>query len=243
MKKANHIRRNDLKVVYVSIRNLKPATYNPRKWSEEAIAGLKESISKFGLVDPIIVNGAESRKNVVIGGHFRLKIANDLEYKEVPVVYVTIPDIEVEKELNIRLNKNLGEFDLDLLSEFNEEFLSKVGFSSEELDDIFDIETTPEQFDLKKELQKLDITKIEIQKGDVYALGSSKLMCGDSTIEEDVLKLMGGEKAQMCFTDPPYLLDYLKGGKRHGKPTTGFGAKKNRRYLETDELPPDFTEK
>jgi len=234
---------NQLKIVQVDINQLRPATYNPRKWSEEAIAGLKESISKFGLVDPIIVNGAESRKNVVIGGHFRLKIANDLGYKEVPVVYVTIPDIEVEKELNIRLNKNLGEFDLDLLSEFNEEFLSKVGFSSEELDDIFDIETTPEQFDLKKELEKIDINKIEIQKGDVYALGNSKLMCGDSTKEADMQKLMNGEKADMCFCDPPYILSYLKGGKRHGKPTTGFGAKKNRRYLETDELPPDFTEK
>jgi DNA modification methylase len=59
-------------------------------------------------------------------------------------------------------------------------------------------------------------------------------MCGDSTIEDDVLKLMNGEKADMCFTDPPYILDYLKGKKKAGEAVTGFGAKRNRRYLETD---------
>ncbi len=68
-------------------------------------------------------------------------------------------------------------------------------------------------------------------------------MCGDSTVEEDILKLMNGEKANMCFTDPPYILDYLNGKKKHGKATEGFGAKRDRRYLETDVLPPDFTEK
>jgi len=53
---------------------------------------------------------------------------------------------------------------------------------------------------------------------------------------------MGKDKADMCLTDPPYILDYLR-GKRHNNPTEGFGAKKNRRYLETDVLPDDFTEK
>jgi DNA modification methylase len=182
------------------------------------------------------------RKNIVIGGHFRLKVAKDLGYKEIPVVYVNIPDVEKEKELNLRLNKNVGEWDWSLLSDFGETMLSDIGFSSEELDDIFDIEDTPEQFDLQKELEKLDIKNIEIQKGDVWQLGDSRLMCGDSTIEEDIFKLMNGEEATMCFTDPPYILDYLNGKKKHGKATEGFGAKRDRRYLETDVLPPDFTE-
>lgn len=231
-----------LKIVQVDVSQLKPAAYNPRKWSDEAISGLKESINRFGLVDPIIVNSAEERKNVVIGGHFRLKVAKDLGYKEIPTVYINIPDVEKEKELNIRLNKNLGEFDFELLAKFDESFLSDIGFSSEELDNIFEIEDTPEQFDLKKELEKLDITKINIQKGDIWQLGNNRLMCGDSTVEEDISKLMGGEQADMCFTDPPYILDYLKGKKKHGKATEGFGAKRDRRYLETDVLPPGFTE-
>jgi DNA modification methylase len=235
--------KNNLKVQYVSINSLNPAPYNPRKWSEDGIKQLTESIKRFGLVDSILVNNAPGRENIVIGGHFRLKIAKDLGYTEVPVVYITIPDIEKEKELNIRLNKNLGEFDFDLLSKFDASFLTDVGFSSENLDNIFDIEDIPELFDLQNELQKLKINKIEFQKGDIYQLGSHKLMCGDSTIESDILKLMNGEKACLCLTDPPYILNYLNGKQRHGKPTVGFGAKKNRRYLETDVLPPDFTEK
>lgn len=231
-----------LKVRYVPISQIKMADYNPRKWSERAVADLTEGIKKYGLVDPLILNSAPNRKNICIGGHFRLKVAKDLKYTEVPVVYVNIPNIEKEKELNIRLNKNVGEFDRSLLAEFDESFLADIGFSSEDLDEIFDIDTEPEQFDLQKELDKLKIEKIEIQKGDIWQLGNSKMMVGDSTIEADILKLMDGERADMCLTDPPYLLDYLN-AKRHGKPTEGFGVKKNRRYLETDVLPDDFTEK
>lgn len=236
--------RKDLNVVYVSVTELKLASYNPRHWNDEAIKQLTESIKRFGLVDPIIVNNAENRKGIVIGGHFRLKVAKDLGYKALPVVYVNIPDIEKEKELNLRLNRNTGVWDWGLLASFDESILSDIGFSSEELDQIFDIEDTPEQFDLEKELAKLDIKQIEIQKGDIWQLGENKLMCGDSTVEADVLKLMDGEKADMCLTDPPYILDYLHGKKkRNGKAVEGFGAKRNRRYLETDVLPPDFTEK
>ncbi len=231
-----------LTVVSVSIKELKPAAYNPRKWSEDAIAGLTASIKQFGLVDPILVNGADNRRNIVIGGHFRLKVAKDLGYREVPVVYVDIPDEAKEQELNIRLNRNLGDWDYELLAEFDESLLKDIGFGSEELDEIFDLATEePENFDLEKELKKLNIKEITVKKGDVFQLGDSRLMCGDSTVPEDFDKLMNGEQADMCMTDPPYILDYLH-AKRGGKPVTGFGAKKNRRYLETDELPDNFTE-
>ena len=228
--------------MYVPIDNLHPSEYNPRKWDKEAEGQLKESIKRYGMVDPLLVNSAETRKDIVIGGHFRLTVLKELGFNEVPVVYINIPDIEKEKELNIRLNKNTGEFDWDLLGTFDEIFLKDVGFSSEELDEIFEIEDTPEQFDLEKELAKLDIKEIQIKKGDVYDLNGSRLMCGDSTIETDILKLMGDQKADMCFTDPPYILDYLHGKTRQGEATVGFGSKKNRRYLETEFLPDNFTE-
>src|SRR3989338_4169273 len=234
---------SNLKIIEVLIKELRPALYNPRKWNQSQIEALTESIKRFGIVDPIICNSAPGRENVVIGGHFRLKIAKDLKYEKVPVVYVNIPNLEKEKELNLRLNKNLGEFDLGLLKSFGEEFLGDIGFSSEELDSIFEIEDTPEQFDLKKELEKLNIKEITIKKGDIYELGNgSRLMCGDSCIEAEMLKLMGDERADMCFTDPPYILDYLHGKSKNGKPTEGFGLKKNRKYLETDVLPDDFTD-
>jgi len=233
---------NNLNIVYVPISDLKPSEYNPRKWNRSQIDALKESIKRFGLVDPLVCNSAPERKNIVIGGHFRLKVAKELELKEMPVVYINITDIEKERELNIRLNKNLGEFDFKLLADFSEDLLKDVGFSSEELDEIFDITDTPEHFDLKKELEKLNIKDIKIQKGDIYEIDGSRLMCGDSMIETDILKLMNGQKANMVMTDPPYQLDYLKGKKKNGKPVEGFGLKRDRKYLETDILPKNFTE-
>ena len=231
-----------LHIVYVPIGKLKPSAYNPRKMSKESMEQLKESIKRFRMVDPIIANAAPNRRNIVIGGHMRLRGAKELGFKEIPVVYVKIPDIKQEQELNLRLNRNTGEWDFSLLADFSEEFLGGIGFSSEEMDEIFGIDENPEIFDLEKELAKLDIKKIEVKKGDVYRLGEHRVMCGDSTIEKEVLKLMGGEKADMCFTDPPYILDYLRGKSRNGKPTEGFGLKKNRKYLETDILPDDFSD-
>ncbi len=233
---------SDINIVQVPILDLNPATYNPRKWDQVAIKNLSESIRRFGLVDPIIVNGSEERRNTVIGGHFRLKVAKDLNFKEVPVVYLNIPSEEKEMELNLRLNRNTGDWNWDLLAEFDESILKDIGFSSEELDDIFEMDDDPEKFDLEKELRKLQIEKIQVQSGDRYQLGEHILFCGDSTVEADVLNLMGGEKADMCLTDPPYILDYLK-GKKKSEATEGFGFKRDRRYIGTDELPPDFTEK
>lgn len=233
---------NNLKIEYVPIDTLVVNDKNPRKWAKEQKEALKESIAKFGAVDPILVNSHEERKNIIIGGHFRLEVCKELGHTEVPVVFLNLPP-EKETELNIRLNKNLGEWNFELLAEFDESLLSEIGFSSEELDNIFSLDDKEESFNLEEQLKKLNIQKINAKKGDVYELDGSRLMVGDSTIEEDILKLCSGEKVDMVMTDPPYRLDYLNGKTRHGKPTEGFGSKKNRKYLETDILPDDFTEK
>lgn len=232
--------RKDLAIQYVSVEALKNAEYNPRIHDEDMKNKLRESLQRFGMVDPIICNEAAERRNVIIGGHFRLEVAKELGYTEVPVVFVNIPELEREKELNLRLNRNLGEFSWDLLAEFDAKFLDDIGFSSEELDRIFPAEDNPEVFDLEKELRKLDITQVEIQKGEIWHVGESKLMCGDSTVAEDMQALMGDEKAAMCLTDPPYRLDYIT-GRKGNKRISGFGAKRDRRYLETDSLPDNFT--
>jgi DNA modification methylase len=233
----------NINIVYVPLADLNPSLYNPRTWNEDDKKNLKESITQFGIVDPLIVNGSEERKNIVIGGHFRLEILRELGYTEVPVVYLNIPDIEREKNLNLRLNKNQGEFDMELLAEFfDESFLKEVGFDSAELDTIFAEDPTEENFDLEKELEKLDIKNINVKKGEIYEMDGSRLMCGDSTVDGEWETLCGDERADMCFTDPPYILDYLHGKTRHGEATTGFGSKKNRRYLETESLPDNFTD-
>lgn len=230
--------KDQLHITYVPVSDLIASDYNPRSWSEDAIKQLTQSIKQFGFVDPLLVNSAPKRKGVVIGGHFRLSIAKDLGLTEVPVVYINIPNLDREKELNIRLNKNVGDWDWDLLGEFDEAFLGAVGFSSEELDEIFPEEEAGEEFNLKKELEKLDITKVSIKPGDIYELNGSRLMCGDSTISVDMRALMNGEQADMCFTDPPYILEYLN----EKTASKGFGSKLNRRYIGTDSLPENFTE-
>jgi|SRR3989339_985205 len=159
----------NIKIVQVPIADLKVAGYNPRKWDQSAETKLMESISKFGLIDPIIVNGAENRKNIVIGGHFRLHIAKKLGYTEVPVVYIYLPDINKEKELNLRLNKNTGEWDLDLLKNFETELLLDIGFTDVDLGDIWDDVLTIEDddFDESKELKK--ISETNIKHGDIFS--------------------------------------------------------------------------
>ncbi|MCX6705436.1 MAG: ParB N-terminal domain-containing protein, partial [Candidatus Woesebacteria bacterium] len=103
--------KENLKIEYVDINIPRPVSYNPRTDDAEILKDATESISRFGIVDPLILNSAKNLLNNVIGGHLRLKIAKMLGYSQIPVVYVNIPDPEKEKELNLRLNKNLGKWD------------------------------------------------------------------------------------------------------------------------------------
>ena len=217
------------------ISELQLAEYNPRQASEKDTRDLTTSLQKFSLAAPIVIN----KNNRVIGGHFRLNI---LKQKGVIEVDVRVPNRllneQEEKELNLRLNKNLGTWNFDLLANYDEVVLKDVGFDSEELDKIFDLDLSePEQFNLQKELERLKIGQIRVQKGDIWELGHHRLMCGSSTNPADLCKLIGDQRMDFCFTDPPYILDYLH-TKYKGKPNCkGFGYRANRRYLETDEDP------
>ena len=126
-----------MKVEKVKIDELKFSEYNPRGLTEKEYKNLKTSLERFGFVEPIVVNSAPNRRNIIIGGHQRVKIAKDMGVKEVPVVYVNISSLKKEQELNLRLNKNLGHWDYDLLANFDEDLLLDVGFEREELDSIF----------------------------------------------------------------------------------------------------------
>jgi ParB/RepB/Spo0J family partition protein len=89
----------NMDVYYIPINDLKPAEYNPRSWNKDQENQLRESIKKFGMVDPIIINIAPNRENIIVGGHFRWQVAKKMGVKEVPAVCVNIPDIQKEKEL------------------------------------------------------------------------------------------------------------------------------------------------
>ena len=119
-----------MKVESKLIKDLKPATYNPRQISTKQYNDLKASVKKFGLVDPIIIN---QNGNVVVGGHQRLKICKELKHVEIDCVVLDLTK-EQERELNIRLNKSGGEFDMDILAnEFDVENLVDWGFKHVEL--------------------------------------------------------------------------------------------------------------
>jgi len=184
-----------------------PSEYNPRIASDKEYRDLVDSIEKFGCVEPIIVNCAPNRMNVIIGGHFRLKVIQDLKLPEVDVRYTHIEDPDDEQELNLRLNKNTGHWDMEKLANFEEEKLMGAGWEASELDMIFQLEEDQEE----EGRQPVDREKTPpiAKLGDIYMLGDlHRLMCGDSTDPEQVKALMAGDLADMIFTDPPYNVNY-----------------------------------
>jgi len=223
-----------MKIEQIPIKELKPATYNPRKWDDKVISDMTESINRFGLCDPLIVNGSPERKNIVIGGHLRLKVATLLHFTEVPVVYLNIPELEREQELNLRLNKNLGNWDEELLRAFDTSVLMDVGFTPDELNNFFDdvLEISDDGFNVNEGLAK--ITTPETQPGDIYELGGNMLICGDCLDENVVKKLMGDHKASMIYCDPPYNIgmDYRKGIGTNGKYTPDKYVNDNKKVGE-----------
>jgi len=190
------------------ISELIPAEYNPRYISPEAFEQLKASLQRFEAVEPAIINRHADRTDIIVGGHQRLKAATSLGWKTFPCVYVELTR-DQEKELNIRLNKNTGQFDFDLLADhFNMEELTGWGFSEEELfgDGVFD-EPDPEEDDYTIPEQ----VATDIMVGDLIEIGPHRLLCGDSTDPKQVATLMNGDLADMVMTDPPYNVDYQGG--------------------------------
>ena len=122
-----------MEISYYNPDELIAAEYNPRQLTKDQHKDLTDSIKRFGLVDPLIVNIYPERKNILVGGHQRLKIAQELDIKDIPCVEVELnPD--QERELNIRLNKNSGEWDYDALANyFDVGELAEWGFTDENL--------------------------------------------------------------------------------------------------------------
>ncbi len=190
-----------IEIVHVKIEDLKPAEYNPRRLTEKQGKDLEESITRFDMVEPIVVNKHPGREQVIVGGHQRFNICKKMGRETMPVVYVDL-DEEKEKELNLRLNRNLGEWDFDMLANmFDEAMLKDVGF--DELENIFPPNEVEED-----EAPEASTEPPKSKLGEVYQLGRHRLMCGDATKIEDVEKLMDGKKTQLLLTDPPYSVNY-----------------------------------
>jgi len=124
----------DLKIVIMKAGDLIFAEYNPRQLTKDQFQSLKDSLTRFGFAEPIIVNRHPERKNIIIGGHQRVRVAKAIGIDEIPAVFLNL-DFEQERELNIRLNKNTGGWNWDeLANNFGMEELIEWGFKESELD-------------------------------------------------------------------------------------------------------------
>ena len=153
------------KIIQRDIDSLIFAEYNPRQLTKDQHQHLKDSIQRFGLVDPILVNKHKDRKDIIIGGHQRVRVAKDLDIQEVPCIELSL-SYEKERELNVRLNKNSGSWDYDVLANmFEMEELQDWGFDESQLAGFSDIDYSALDDDsLDEEIEgMLDGTRKAIQ--------------------------------------------------------------------------------
>lgn len=190
------------------INDLIPWGPNPRRMTDKQAADLRMSLERLNLMSIPVID----MDNVIISGHQRMKIMQMLGRGD-EIINVRIPNRKLTddelKEANLRENKNLGEWDFDLLANFDPDVLLDVGWTDEELKDIFQIgNVSGSQGNTDPDAVPDPPAEPKAKYGDIYQLGRHRLMCGDSTKREDVEMLMDGEKADMVFTDPPYGVSY-----------------------------------
>ena len=192
-----------MQIVEKGIKDIKPYEKNPRK-NDSAVDAVANSISEFGFRVPVVID----KDNVIVCGHTRYKAAKKLGLDKVPCVVASDLTDEQIKAYRLADNKvsELAEWDIDLLGE--------------ELDGIFDIDMSDFGFDMTEEEEEIEVIEDEIpeevepvaKQGDIWQLGRHRLMCGNSLDQDDIDKLLNGNKCELTFTDPPYQLDTQDGG-------------------------------
>ncbi len=227
----------------IPIDQVNPAPYNPRKDlqpEDPEYQKLQKSIDEFDIVEPLIWN---KRSGNLVGGHQRLKILIARGDTEVEVSVVDLDDAK-ERALNLALNKISGEWDNPKLKDLLEELdtgafdMEITGFSIEEIEDLMTQLHEPEE-GLTDDDAIPEATESISKRGDLYILGNHRLLCGDATVMADVERLMGGEKADMVFTDPPYGISVVgKDGKIGGGSWVGpkyYPSQKFRKIIGDDK--------
>lgn len=199
-----------IKIIEKNIDELIPYENNARI-NDNAVDVVANSIKEFGFKNPIIVDC----NNVIVAGHTRLKAALKLGLEKVPCIIADDLTDEQVKAFRIADNSSaqVAEWDMDKLMKELQSIdydMQKFGLKEQlkEIQEIIEKNMKAEEdgFDAEEEYEKIAQPKAKL--GDVYLLGEHRLMCGDSTKQEDVEKLMDGEKADLVFTDPPYGVSY-----------------------------------
>jgi DNA modification methylase len=230
-----------LTIEHVAIDVLRPDPANPRRIGDAELEALTQGIRMFGLVVPIVA----CRDGLVVAGHQRLVAARRLGLTFVPVVWVDLP-LEQARVLGLALNKISGTWDEQLLARLMAELqaaptvdLAFTGFSDDEVRDVLRTMESRERrdrletFDLDAELEAATRSP-RTEPGDLWALEGHRLLCGDATKAEDARRVLGGKRAAMTFTDPPYNVNMGEhGGHQRGS---------RRRGMANDALSPEAWE-
>ena len=179
---------------------------NPRQIKGEKFDRLKASIERnpemLSLRELLVYE--HDGKYIVIGGNMRYRACKELGYTQMPCKI--IPPQATAEQLNAYIildNSGFGDWDWDALAnEWDSQQLTDWGVDVPNWDDEASEDEQPSEdddFDEEK-----DSIECRVKKGEIWQLGKHRLMCGDSSNQEDVKKLMDGELADMVFTDPPY---------------------------------------
>lgn len=195
-----------IKIIEKDINELVPYENNARI-NDKAVDIVANSIQEFGFKNPCIID----KDNVLVAGHTRVLACKKLGILKVPCIVADDLTDEQIKAFRIADNSSaqVAEWDMDKLMKELETIdydMSEFGLAEQmkELETIIDKQVEEDDFDVESNIPEEPKAKL----GDIYQLGNHRLMCGDSTKEEDVAKLMDGNKADMVFTDPPYGYKY-----------------------------------
>ena len=199
----------NLKVQYRKTGELTPRNTNPRTHTKKQIGQIAASIEKFGFTNPVLVD----EKGLIIAGHGRLAAAKKLGMAEVPTLCLTDMSEADRRAYVIADNKlalNAGWDDDLLANEFmyfdSIDFdLGAIGFEAPEIDVLIDSRAQQgEENDILDEVPPVSDKPATTQPGDIWQIGRHRLICGDATVAETYEQLLGDERAQMVFCDPPY---------------------------------------
>lgn len=200
--------------VALSDLHLDPA--NVRSHDERNLDAIAASLRQFGQAEPLVIQRDTGR---VIGGNGRLTAMKTLGWVECDVVELDLDDTQATA-LGIALNRTgeLASWDMPALSKLLESFkgtevYDALGFDEKELGELLDevIKAGQSLEDLLEDTPPAPPDEATTRAGDLWLLGGHRLLCGDSTSSEDMARLMGGEKAVLLATDPPYLVEYQGG--------------------------------
>jgi len=239
---SNQISSITLNVRYQPINALRPNKHNPRTHIKEQVEKIAASITKFGFTNPILIDS----RNTVLAGHGRLEAAKQLGMDTVPTIrleHMTKAQLRAYAIADNRLaelagwDRELLALEFNALSELDIDFdLTITGFESPEIDLL--IQDLQDSTDPADEIPVIEPGAPPVTApGDLWTLRSHCVYCGDATHEESYIRLMGDERAQIIFTDPPYNVP-MKGH------ASGLGRWAHREFpMACGELtPPQFTD-